>query len=173
LDQIRVSEMAWKWSQLRLVHLGRRVPGSIADESYSVVEQISWEDTELMLGSAADVRPPAGPQSDSRPKSRRVIIRSATMGLLRTLPITGGCCCPGYVQCVRADRPITRRSGWPREKDLLTILAEKRMAPPRRESVQGKFDALATVAANLYQENIALKKKLGNGRRLASVPAQR
>jgi hypothetical protein len=47
------------------------------------------------------------------------------------------------------------------------------MAPPRRESVQGKFDALATVAASLYQENIALKKKLGNGRRLASVPAQR
>jgi hypothetical protein len=29
------------------------------------------------------------------------------------------------------------------------------------------------VAANLYQENIAPKKKLGNSRRLASVPAQR
>ncbi|MGA8455038.1 MAG: hypothetical protein WB800_06520 [Streptosporangiaceae bacterium] len=28
-------------------------------------------------------------------------------------------------------------------------------------------------AANLYQENIALKKKLGDSRRLASVPAQR
>jgi hypothetical protein len=29
------------------------------------------------------------------------------------------------------------------------------------------------VAANLCQENIALKKKPGNSRRLASVPAQR
>ncbi|MFJ9712449.1 site-specific integrase [Streptomyces sp. NPDC101234] len=38
--------------------------------------------------------------------------------------------------------------------------------------VQGRFDALAAVAANLYAENLALKKKLGGRRRLAVIPAQ-
>lgn len=38
--------------------------------------------------------------------------------------------------------------------------------------VQGKVDALAAAAANLYAENLALKKKLGSRRRLAVIPAQ-
>jgi hypothetical protein len=42
--------------------------------------------------------------------------------------------------------------------------------PEKRRSATRAFTG---AAANLYQENIALKKKLGNSRRLASVPAQR
>jgi len=69
-----------------------------------------------------------------------------------SLPITGGCCCPVYVQCVRADRPITGRSGWPREKDLLTTLAEKRMAPPRRESLEQRL-ADVRLITRTFNEN--------------------
>jgi hypothetical protein len=80
LDQIRNSEMAWTWSQLCLVHLGRRVPGSRADESYGIVEQISW-DSYLMLGSVADVRSPAGAAARFAPEVTKSDYRSAATGV--------------------------------------------------------------------------------------------
>jgi len=71
-------------------------------------------------------------------------------------------------------RPVLHTPGEvARDETIDNPRRQLREAKAQVTDVQGKFDALATVAANLYQENIALKKKLGNSRRLASVPAQR
>jgi hypothetical protein len=71
-------------------------------------------------------------------------------------------------------RPVLRTPGEvARDETIDNLRRQLREAKAQVTDVQGKFDALATVAANFYQENIALKKKLGNSRRLASVPAQR
>jgi hypothetical protein len=71
-------------------------------------------------------------------------------------------------------RPVLRAPGEVAHDETIDNLRRQlREAKAQVTDVQGKFDALATVAANLYQENIALKKKLGNSRRRASVPAQR
>jgi hypothetical protein len=70
--------------------------------------------------------------------------------------------------------PVLRTPGEvARDETIDNLRRQLREAKAQVIDVQGKFDALATVAANLYQENITLKKKLGNSRRLASVPAQR
>lgn len=71
-------------------------------------------------------------------------------------------------------RPVLRTPGEVAcDETIDNLRRQLREAKAQVTDVQGKFDALATVAANLYQENIALKKKLGNSRSLASVPAQR
>lgn len=46
-----------------------------------------------------------------------------------------------------------------RDETIDNLRRRLREAKAQVTDVQGKFDALATVAANLYQENIALKKK--------------
>jgi hypothetical protein len=74
----------------------------------------------------------------------------------------------------KAARPVLRTPAEVARAEAIDNLRRQlREAKAQFTDVQDKFDALATVAANLYQENIALKKKLGNRRRLASVPAQR
>jgi len=71
-------------------------------------------------------------------------------------------------------RPVLRTPGEvARDEKIDDLRRQLREAKAQVTDIQGKFDALATVTANPYQENIALKKKLGNSRRLASVPAQR
>ena len=70
-------------------------------------------------------------------------------------------------------RPVLRTPGEvARDETIAELRRQLREAKGQATEVQGKLDALATVAANLYHENIALKKKLGSSRRLASVPAQ-
>ncbi|MFD3937941.1 hypothetical protein ACFWSF_25385 [Streptomyces sp. NPDC058611] len=70
-------------------------------------------------------------------------------------------------------RPVLRSPGEvARDETISELRRQLREAKGQVTEVQGKLDALATVAANLYHENIALKKKLGNSRRLASIPAQ-
>ncbi|MFG3426108.1 hypothetical protein [Streptomyces californicus] len=70
-------------------------------------------------------------------------------------------------------RPVLRTPGEvQRDETIADLRKQLREAKVRVTEVQGKFDALATVAANLYAENLALKKKLGSRQRLAVVPAQ-
>jgi predicted RNase H-like nuclease (RuvC/YqgF family) len=71
-------------------------------------------------------------------------------------------------------RPVLRSPGEvQRDETIADLRRQLREAKAKVTEVQGKFDALATVTANLYQENISLKKKLGNSRRLGSIPVQR
>ncbi|WP_331744597.1 hypothetical protein OG762_50365 (plasmid) [Streptomyces sp. NBC_01136] len=58
-----------------------------------------------------------------------------------------------------------------RDESIAELRRKLREAKAQVTEVQGKLDALGTVAANLYHENLALKKKLGSRRRLASLPA--
>ncbi|MFD5749072.1 hypothetical protein [Streptomyces sp. NPDC127033] len=69
-------------------------------------------------------------------------------------------------------RPVLRSPGEV-ERDETIAKLRRQLRDSRSEvtELQGKFDALAVVAANLYHENLALKRKLGNSRRLASLPA--
>ncbi|MFE0650201.1 hypothetical protein ACFVZH_16610 [Streptomyces sp. NPDC059534] len=68
-------------------------------------------------------------------------------------------------------RPVLRTPGEvQRDETIAELRRQLREAKAQTTAVQGKLDALAAVTANLYHENIALKKKLGNSRRLASVP---
>ncbi|MFK8909268.1 hypothetical protein [Streptomyces sp. YS-3] len=68
--------------------------------------------------------------------------------------------------------PILRTLGEvSRDETIAELRKQLREAKGQVTEVQGKLDALAAVAANLYHENITLKKKLCSSRRLASVPA--
>ncbi|MFD0622392.1 hypothetical protein ACFQ2K_05675 [Streptomyces sanglieri] len=58
-----------------------------------------------------------------------------------------------------------------RDETIADLRKQLREAKAQVTEAQGKLDALAAVTANLYHENIALKKKLGSSRRLASIPA--
>ena len=70
-------------------------------------------------------------------------------------------------------RPVLRTPGEvARDESIAELRKQLREAKAQVTEAQGKFDALAAVTANLYHENLALKKKLGNSRRLASIPAQ-
>ncbi|GAB2897075.1 hypothetical protein GCM10027074_75530 [Streptomyces deserti] len=69
-------------------------------------------------------------------------------------------------------RPVLRTPGEvQRDETIAELRKQLRKAKAQVTEVLGKLDALATVTANLYHENLALKKKLGNSQRLASVPA--
>ncbi|WP_435239785.1 hypothetical protein [Streptomyces sp. YPW6] len=69
-------------------------------------------------------------------------------------------------------RPVLRSPGEvQRDETIASLRRQLREAKAQVTEAQGKLDALAAVTANLYHENIALKKKLGNRRRLASIPA--
>ncbi|GAB2835887.1 hypothetical protein GCM10027073_74320 [Streptomyces chlorus] len=70
-------------------------------------------------------------------------------------------------------RPVLRTPGEVQRDETIADLRKKlREANARVTEIQGKFDALATVTANLYQENLTLKKKLGGRQWLAVIPAQ-
>ncbi|MFJ9431069.1 hypothetical protein ACIRQY_15600 [Streptomyces sp. NPDC101490] len=69
-------------------------------------------------------------------------------------------------------RPVLRSPGEvQRDETIADLRRHLREAKAQVTEAQGKLDALAAVTANLYHENIALKKKLGSSRRLASIPA--
>ncbi|MFD3804778.1 hypothetical protein ACFWTC_14360 [Streptomyces sp. NPDC058619] len=69
-------------------------------------------------------------------------------------------------------RPVLRTPGEvQRDETIADLRKQLREAKAQVTEVNGKLDALAAVTANLYHENLALKKKLGNSRRLASIPA--
>ncbi|GAA1309534.1 hypothetical protein GCM10009647_031820 [Streptomyces sanglieri] len=69
-------------------------------------------------------------------------------------------------------RPVLRTPGEvQRDETIADLRKQLREAKAQVTEAQGKLDALAAVTANLYHENIALKKKLGSSRRLASIPA--
>ncbi|MFF0746615.1 hypothetical protein ACFYVL_40125 [Streptomyces sp. NPDC004111] len=69
--------------------------------------------------------------------------------------------------------PVLRTPGEAqRDETIANLRKQLREAQAQVTETQGNFDALATVAANLYAENLALKKKLGSRQRLAVVPAQ-
>ncbi|MDO0935213.1 hypothetical protein QQY66_27395 [Streptomyces sp. DG2A-72] len=70
-------------------------------------------------------------------------------------------------------RPVLRTPGEvQRDETIADLRKQLREAKSQVTETQGKLDALATVTANLYAENFALKKKLGSRQRLAVVPAQ-
>ncbi|MGX1484223.1 small-conductance mechanosensitive channel [Streptomyces griseus] len=70
-------------------------------------------------------------------------------------------------------RPVLRTPGEvQRDETIADLRKQLRKAKVQGTQTQEKFDALATVTANLYAENLALKKKLGSRQRLAVIPAQ-
>ncbi|MFF2205365.1 hypothetical protein [Streptomyces sp. NPDC058145] len=69
-------------------------------------------------------------------------------------------------------RPVLRSPGEvERDETIAKLRRQLRKSKAEVTELQGKCDALAAVTANLYHENLALKRKLGNSRRLASLPA--
>ncbi|MBM7052321.1 hypothetical protein [Streptomyces durocortorensis] len=69
-------------------------------------------------------------------------------------------------------RPVLRSPGEvERDETIAKLRRQLRESKAEVTELQGKFDALAAVTANLYHENFALKRKLGSSRRLASLPA--
>lgn len=70
-------------------------------------------------------------------------------------------------------RPVLRTPGEvQRDETIADLRKQLRKVKVQGTQTQEKFDALATVTANLYAENLALKKKLGSRQRLAVIPAQ-
>ncbi|MFG2651309.1 hypothetical protein [Streptomyces sp. NPDC048436] len=70
-------------------------------------------------------------------------------------------------------RPVLRAPGGVQRDEAIADLREQlSKAKARVTEVQGRLDALPTVAANLYAENLALKTKLGSRKRLAVIPSQ-
>ncbi len=71
-------------------------------------------------------------------------------------------------------RPVLRTPGEVQRDDAITDLRRRLPeANSRVTELQGKLDALATVTANLYYENLELKKKASaqGQRRIATLPA--
>ncbi|WP_331736501.1 hypothetical protein [Streptomyces sp. NBC_00045] len=63
---------------------------------------------------------------------------------------------------VKVDRPVLRTPGEvQRDETIATLRKELREAGRQAAEAQGLLDALATVTANLYAENLTLKKRLG------------
>ncbi|MGW7752338.1 hypothetical protein ACWGK6_12370 [Streptomyces violaceusniger] len=70
-------------------------------------------------------------------------------------------------------RPVLRTPGEvQRDETIADLRRQLREARAQVTEVQGKFDALAAVTANLYAETIALKNKTGGRQRLAALPSQ-
>jgi hypothetical protein len=69
-------------------------------------------------------------------------------------------------------RPVLRTPGEvARDETIDELRKQLRKAKSQVTEVQGKLDALATVTANLYAENQALRKRVDGRSRLASIPA--
>lgn len=74
----------------------------------------------------------------------------------------------------RVARPVRRTPGEVQRDEVIADLKHKlREASARATALQGKLDALATVTANLYYENLELKKKESARRqgRVTALPA--
>ncbi|MGW0980349.1 hypothetical protein ACWD33_05860 [Streptomyces xiamenensis] len=70
-------------------------------------------------------------------------------------------------------RPVLRTPGEvQRDETIADLRKQLREAKGQVTETLGKFDALATVTANLYAENLALKKKISRHQRLSVVPAE-
>lgn len=70
-------------------------------------------------------------------------------------------------------RPVLRTPGEvARDETIAELRRQLRKARAEITQLNGELDALATVTANLYHENLALKKKLGSSRRLTSLHPQ-
>ncbi|WP_327669561.1 MULTISPECIES: hypothetical protein [unclassified Streptomyces] len=62
----------------------------------------------------------------------------------------------------KVTRPVLRTPGEVQRDETITDLRKKlRKAREQATEQQGKLEALATVTANLYAENLTLKKRLG------------
>ncbi|MEU6609998.1 hypothetical protein ABZ922_33955 [Streptomyces shenzhenensis] len=71
----------------------------------------------------------------------------------------------------KVSRPVLRSPGEVQRDETITELRNQlRKAKAQVTAVQGKLDALAAVTANLYHENLILKRKLGSNRRISSIP---
>lgn len=69
-------------------------------------------------------------------------------------------------------RPVLRTPGEVQRDETIAKLRKKlREAREQAAETQGKLDALATVTANFYAENFALKKRLGR-KGVAVLPTQ-
>ncbi|MFG2030188.1 hypothetical protein [Streptomyces sp. NPDC048825] len=69
-------------------------------------------------------------------------------------------------------RPVLRTPGEVRRDETIAELRKQvREVRTHATELQGKLDALATVTANLYAENLVLKKRLGRTR-LAALPTE-
>lgn len=74
----------------------------------------------------------------------------------------------------RVARPVLRTPGEvQRDETIADLRSRLREANTRATELQGKLDALATVTANLYYENLELKKKDTSRRqgRITALPA--
>jgi hypothetical protein len=70
----------------------------------------------------------------------------------------------------RVARPVLRSTGEVRRDEKIDILAAALRAEKRKVTeLHGKLDALASVTANLYHENLTLRKKLGTQPRVVSL----
>jgi len=70
----------------------------------------------------------------------------------------------------KVSRPVLRTPGEVQRDETITELRRKlREATAKSSELQGKLDALAVVTANLYHENLELKKKAG-ARRVSALP---
>jgi len=73
----------------------------------------------------------------------------------------------------RADQPAARITPGVRDDEALTGLrAALRDANQKITTLNGRLDALATVTANLYRENQALRAALGHRTQIASLPGK-
>lgn len=71
----------------------------------------------------------------------------------------------------KVPRQILRTPGEVRrDEDIDTLRRQLREAKQQITELNGKLDALATVTANLYQENQQLRRKNGNRRSLVTLP---
>ncbi|UQA91227.1 hypothetical protein [Streptomyces halobius] len=71
----------------------------------------------------------------------------------------------------KVPRQILRTPGEVRrDEDIDTLRRQLREAKQQITELNGKLDALATVTANLYHENLALRRKQGQNRRMAALP---
>ncbi|MFJ5819845.1 hypothetical protein ACIQGT_39060 [Streptomyces sp. NPDC093108] len=71
----------------------------------------------------------------------------------------------------KVPRQVLRTPGEVRRDENIDDLRKQlREAKRQITELNGKLDALATVAANLYQENQTLRRKQGQRQRLATLP---
>ncbi|MEU6406196.1 hypothetical protein [Streptomyces sp. NPDC046985] len=71
----------------------------------------------------------------------------------------------------KVTRPVLRTPGEvARDETIAELRRQLREAKAAITQLNGKLDALATVTANLYHENLALKKR-DSDRRLAPLPS--
>lgn len=59
----------------------------------------------------------------------------------------------------RVPRPVRRRAPTAQDTELAELRRRLRTANSRITALEGQLDALATVTANLYRENLELKRK--------------